>query len=86
MSCFVDFVTFCSRLVGSGQDEPGDSVNEHDLMESDLGTEVNEDNEEESYSLSICGESATRCAIISRPNNLLQSGFCPPEQLAVTER
>jgi hypothetical protein len=68
MSCFVNSVTLCSSFVATGRDYPEDPVNERDLMESDLGTGDNEGNEEESNSLSFCGDSVPRCAIISGIN------------------
>jgi hypothetical protein len=68
MDCFVDFVTSCSSFVGTGQDEPGDPVNERDLVESDLGTEDNEGNEEMSTSRSSCGASIQRRAIVCGTN------------------
>jgi hypothetical protein len=61
MSCFVDFVILCSMLVGTGQDEPGDSTKERDLMESDLGTEDNEVNEDQSNSLSLVVSQPSLC-------------------------
>jgi hypothetical protein len=76
MSCFVDFVTLYSKFVATRRDDPEDPVHERDLMNADLETEDNEDNEEESNSLSFYGESAPRCAIISgatAPANSLQS-------------
>jgi hypothetical protein len=69
VSYFVDFVTLCSRFVATAQDE-------RDLMKSDLGTGDNEENEEESNSLSFCAGSVPRGAIISGtndPTNSLQS-------------
>jgi hypothetical protein len=45
LSTALDFHRYilCSRFVGSEEDEPGDPVDKRDLMESDLGTEDNEE-------------------------------------------
>ena len=58
--------------------------NETDLLESVLGTEGREGNEETPNSISVCGESVFRCAII-RPDCALQTRFCRPKNQAVTE-
>jgi hypothetical protein len=69
MGCFVAFVTLCSRFVGSGPDKPGDAVNDRDLLESDLRSGDNEENEEDSNSVSSGGESIPRRAIVWRSNS-----------------
>jgi hypothetical protein len=76
MICFVAFVPFCSRLLGTGRYKLGDPVNEIDRMETVLKTEGHEGNEEASNSISACGESVFRCAI-GRRECPLQTRFCP---------
>jgi hypothetical protein len=82
MCCFVDFVSLCSRIVGTGQDEPEDPVSKRDVTESDLGTGDNEDNEEESNSLSLCVSQSL--AVPSFPAPMpLQTRFNPAQDLGV---
>jgi hypothetical protein len=79
LSCFFPSVTFSSRFVGVGWDKPGDRVNNRGLRKSDLGTEVNEGNEEKSNSLSSGDESIRRGAIV-RGSHAPETPLCPPKK------
>jgi hypothetical protein len=72
------------RLLAPGGTTLETRVNESDLIESVLGTEGREENEEASNSISICGGSVFRCAIIRR-DCFPQTRFYPRKIQAVTE-
>jgi hypothetical protein len=64
------------KFVGTVQDEPDDPVNDRDLMESNIGTEDSDGNEELSTSCSSGAASIQRRAIVCGSNaraNPLQS-------------
>ena len=84
MNCFVVFVTLCSRFVGVGRDKPGERVNKRGLRESHPGTEVNEENEVKSNSLSSCDESIRRGAIVCGSNAPANSSL-PTQEFTMTE-
>jgi hypothetical protein len=68
MSFLDSFVILCSIFVGVRHDKPGHRVNEPGLINSDLGTEVNKGNEEESISFSSGDELIRRRAAICGSN------------------
>jgi hypothetical protein len=84
INCFVVFVTLCSRFVGVGRDKPGERVNKRGLRESHPGTEVNEENEVKSNSLSSCDESIRRGAIVCGSNAPANSSL-PTQEFTMTE-
>jgi hypothetical protein len=55
MNRFVTFVSFCSRLVCTGHDEPGNSVNQHDLNAGlILEQKVTKETKKNSISFFLC--------------------------------
>jgi hypothetical protein len=56
MSSFVAFVTLCSMFDDTGLNELRDGINERDVMDSGIRTEVNGGNEENSiaFPLVVC--------------------------------
>jgi hypothetical protein len=67
MNFFVVLVTLCACFLDCQRDQSGDAVNEREFMESDLGTGGNEDNEEDSNSISFCGSQSLAVPRVPAP-------------------